>query len=201
MESAISSWTANVPFFCLTLTLVFKVKLLEFYYFCGYLTNGVRWSKHYCCHQIGSHEFIFDWRHCEFFTSSPWPTFSRSRVLKCEYLESYGALIFQKWWELLQKCVTWLLEKLIFAIEWHHCECCTPWPRPSFSRSNISLLCICYTKCADSGCFRQICLDSHSLRRGVALVKRCYAIDKAFQAFTDLLQKLFIEMVFLDFCT
>ena len=35
-----------------------------------------------------------------------------------------------------------------FAIEWNHCEWCTPWPWPSFSRSNIFLLCNCYKKIA-----------------------------------------------------
>ena len=27
---------------------------------------------------------------------------------------------------------------LVFAIEWRHCESCTPWLWPTFSRSNIS---------------------------------------------------------------
>ena len=31
-----------------------------------------------------------------------------------------------------------LLYKLIFSIEWDHCECCTPWARPTFLRSNFS---------------------------------------------------------------
>ena len=30
------------------------------------------------------------------------------------------------------------LQISIFAVEWHHCECCTLWPWPSFSRRNIS---------------------------------------------------------------
>ena len=42
-------------------------------------------SKHYHCHQIGSHVFIMEWRHCESCISWPWPTFSKSRKLICEY--------------------------------------------------------------------------------------------------------------------
>ena len=26
---------------------------------------------------------------------------------------------------------------MIFAIEWHHCACCNPWPLPTFSRSTF----------------------------------------------------------------
>ena len=41
MKSTISSQLTQVPFFCsLILTFIFKVKLLSFYYFCKYLTNG-----------------------------------------------------------------------------------------------------------------------------------------------------------------
>ena len=29
----------------------------------------------------------------------------------------------------------WLLQSLIFVIEWDNCECCTSWPWPTFSRS------------------------------------------------------------------
>ena len=46
----------------------------------------------------------------------------------------------RKPWKLSQKCVKRHLPRLVLAIEWHHCECCTPWP--SFSRSNIVLSCM-----------------------------------------------------------
>ena len=78
-------------------------------------------------------------------------------------------LISLKRWELSQKFVIGLLPMLIFVIKWLHCECCIAWC--SFSRTNVFLLRICYkNNCAGSGCFRQICLDSHGLCRGVALV-------------------------------
>ena len=32
----------------------------------------------------------------------------------------------------------WCLKILIFAIEWCHCESCSPWPWPAFPRSNMS---------------------------------------------------------------
>ena len=42
----------------------------------------------------------------------------------------------------------WFLYISIFAIEWHHCGCCAPWPWPSFSRWNIFLLYISDNNCA-----------------------------------------------------
>ena len=36
-----------------------------------------------------------------------------------------------------KKCKNWHLHLLIFAIKWDHCENCTPWPCPTFTRSNI----------------------------------------------------------------
>ena len=44
----------------------------------------------------------------------------------------------RKGWELTKNAQVWLLYRLIFTIEWDHCECCTPWLWPNFSRSNIS---------------------------------------------------------------
>ena len=48
-------------------------------------------------------------------------------------------------WESYRKNASYDLQRVIFAIKWHLCECCTPWHWFSFSRSNI-LLCICYKK-------------------------------------------------------
>ena len=53
----------------------------------GYFDKSVK-CKHYYCHQIGSQVCDIEWRHCECCTSWPWPTFSRSRIFKCEYLEN-----------------------------------------------------------------------------------------------------------------
>ena len=39
---------------------------------------------------------------------------------------------------------------LIFAIEWDHCDCCTPWTGPTFSTSNIFVLCFGYKNCTGS---------------------------------------------------
>ena len=55
----------------------------------------------------------------------------------------FKVLIFEKWiswkrWELVKNVQVWLLQRLIFAIEWHHCGCCTPWCWPSFLRSSFS---------------------------------------------------------------
>ena len=36
---------------------------------------------------MGSHIFSIEWRHWECCTSWPWPTFSRSRIFKSEYLD------------------------------------------------------------------------------------------------------------------
>ena len=70
---------------------------------------------------------------------------------------TFETLIFRKRWELPQKCITRLWQRLVFAIEWHHNECCTQWRWPSFSRSDVVLLSICYKKnCAGSGCPRNI---------------------------------------------
>ena len=49
------------------------------------------------CHQIGSQVFAIEWHHCECCTSRPWPTFSRSLILKCEYLakcESWRKILY-----------------------------------------------------------------------------------------------------------
>ena len=138
--------------YSVTLTYIFKVKLFKWQFW----QENAGKCMHCYCHQIGSRVFI----------SWPWPTFSRSWYFKCDYLkngESYR-----------QRYVIWLLRRLIITIERHHCECCTPWPWSSFSRIQL-FLCICYKKnCASGGCPRQICLDSHGSRRGVALVWHSY---------------------------
>ena len=43
------------------------------------------------------------------------------------------------------KCMTHLLCVLIFAIEWHYCESCSPCPLSTFSRPNISNVSISLT--------------------------------------------------------
>ena len=107
MESDISSWMAQVTFFSSwALILIFKVKLLTFYLFCKYLVNGEE-SKHYHCHQIGSHIFDIEKCQCKCCASWPWPTFQRSRILKCEYLVNG---------ESKQKRSSITLQRLIFAI-------------------------------------------------------------------------------------
>ena len=50
----------------------------------------------------------------------------------------FETLTSRKQWELSHKCVIGPLPRFVFAIEWHHCECCIPWPWRSFSWSNIS---------------------------------------------------------------
>ena len=78
----------------------------------------------------------------------------------------------------LRCCTSWpwstFSRSRIFKCEYlEYGERCSPWSLPLFSRSNIFLLCICYkNNCTGSGCFRQICLDSHGPRRGVAIVKK-----------------------------
>ena len=47
----------------LTLTFIFKVKLLAFYFICDCLVNIERYSKHYYCHQIDSYVFGIEWHH------------------------------------------------------------------------------------------------------------------------------------------
>ena len=51
------------------------------------LTNAQK-CKRYCWHQIGSRMFAIKWHQYEFCTSWPWPTFSRSGILKCESQEN-----------------------------------------------------------------------------------------------------------------
>ena len=58
----------------------------------------------------------------------------------------FEMLIFWKWRELSKYAQVWLLYKLIFTIEWDHCDWCIPWPWPSLSMSNIFLLCICHKR-------------------------------------------------------
>ena len=87
MESNISSQMAQVQFFSsLTLAFIFKIKVVAFFLFCENLANGERQSKHRYCHQTRSHALAIEWRHCECCTSRSWPTFSRTRIINCEYL-------------------------------------------------------------------------------------------------------------------
>ena len=66
---------------------MFKVKILTFY-----LTNFSQMvrdkTKITIVVQIGSHAFTIALCQYECCTSWPWPTFSRLRILKCEYLEN-----------------------------------------------------------------------------------------------------------------
>ena len=63
---------------------MFKVKLVKLLFWLVIAGQ----CKHYYYHQMGSQVFTIEWRHCECCTSRLWPTFSRSRILKCEYLEN-----------------------------------------------------------------------------------------------------------------
>ena len=47
--------------------------------------------------------------------------------------------ISRKRCKLTKHAQVWLLYRLIFAIEWDHCECCTPWFWPNFSGQYISV--------------------------------------------------------------
>ena len=55
----------------------------------------------------------------------------------------------------------WHSLRLAFAIEWNHCEYCTSWPWPLFSKSNFFCYVFVWKKCTGSGCPRHIFLDSH----------------------------------------
>ena len=141
--------------YSVTLTCIFKVKLLKWLF---WQVNAGK-LKHFYGNQIGSDVFNIERRHCACSTSWPWPTFSRSRFLKCENN--------RKRWELAIHAREWLLSTLIFAIE--YCEFCSLWPWP-FSKWTFSCYAFAINNCAGSACPRQICLDSHGSRRGVALV-------------------------------
>ena len=55
--------------------------------------------------------------------------------------QTFETLISRQRWEQTQKFVIWYLQILIFAIEWHHRKCCTPWPWLNFrSRKLITLI-------------------------------------------------------------
>ena len=67
----------------------------------------------------------------------------------------------------IEKFVIWLLQRLIFVIKRHHCDCWIPWTSSLFSRSNI-LFCIYYKKirrewmyppwsCSDFFTWRSLC--------------------------------------------
>ena len=45
--------------YSLTLTFIFKVKIVAFFLFCENLANGERQSKHYHCHQMEKQVFAF----------------------------------------------------------------------------------------------------------------------------------------------
>ena len=66
-------------------------------YFFYYIVTGERCKKRYTFNHIGSHVFAIEWRHDEWCTSWPWPTFSRSRILKSQCLkkdESYRKMLW-----------------------------------------------------------------------------------------------------------
>ena len=48
---------------------------------------------------------------------------------------TFETLISWKWRAITKMCLIGLLQKLIFTIKWHNCECCTPWPWTSFART------------------------------------------------------------------
>ena len=57
-------------------------------------------------------------------------------------VKNFKTWISRKRWLLAKSAQLWLLLRSMFAIEWDHCECCTPWHWPKFSRSNIFLQCL-----------------------------------------------------------
>ena len=83
MNSNISSRMMQVPFFySLTLTFIFKVKILKLFLFCKYLANGKRQSKD-----------CSDRKPCIYHRMTPprvlyilTTYIVRSRIFKCEYL-------------------------------------------------------------------------------------------------------------------
>ena len=63
--------------------------------------------------------------------------------------DNFQVTKFEMWisgklWKLAKNAQVWRLQRLIFAIEWDHGDWRTSKPCPSFSRTNIFLLCICY---------------------------------------------------------
>ena len=53
---------------------------------------------------------------------------------------SSEALIYRKRYDLSRKDASYdIYRGRLFAVDWHCCECCSPWTWPSFSRSNIFL--------------------------------------------------------------
>ena len=69
-----------------------------------------------------------------------------------------------------KKCVIWLLQRFVSAVEWHHCECCTTWPLDCHFHGQTFSYAFCYKKCAGSGCRLKIFLESHGPHLGVSLV-------------------------------
>ena len=56
------------------LDLNFQVQTLKWLF---WQTKDVK-CKNNCCHQLGSQVYPIEWRHCECYTSWPWPPFSRN---------------------------------------------------------------------------------------------------------------------------
>ena len=119
--------------------------------------------KHYYCHQIGSQVIAIEMAPLRMFYFMTLTYILKIMNMKCEYLENN---------ETSEKC-----SSMIF-IEANICHrmgllqiFCNPWPWPSFSRSNIFLLCICSKKITvRQWLIRQICLDLHGPCHEVALV-------------------------------
>ena len=106
--------------------------------------------KHYYCHQIGSRVFAIELYIMTLIY------ISRSRILKWEYLKTMIAI---------EKCSNMNFIEVNICHGRGHCKCRIPRPWPSFSYYAFAI-----KKCAGSRYPRQICLDSHGPRRGVAPV-------------------------------
>ena len=71
-------------------------------------------------------------------------------------IKNFEMWLFRKRWELAQKFPTMTtFKRFIFAIEWNHFECYTPWPWPKFSMSNF--LCGYFDKSRFQKCKHYYC--------------------------------------------
>ena len=114
-------------FFFLTLNFIFNVKLLALYLNCENRVNVDRSGTHYYCHQIGSHILTIEQHNSECCTLDL--HFRCQPFLNVNILETLRASAKLRY-------RPYNTYRLILAIKWLDCECCTPW-WPKFSRSII----------------------------------------------------------------
>ena len=80
---------------------------------------------------IWNRTFSLDWHKCR--SSTPWPSFSRSKLLTIYYFSKHLANGERQ--SKYDYCHQ--IESRIFVIPWRHCECCTSRFWPTFSRLRI----------------------------------------------------------------